>query len=47
LVFKEIEGFGCPEKIWSDCFRCSKYPIIGDEVAMIVANEIMFKPFPL
>ncbi|PKN81067.1 MAG: GNAT family N-acetyltransferase, partial [Deltaproteobacteria bacterium HGW-Deltaproteobacteria-1] len=23
-------------KIWSDCFRCSKYPDYCDEVAMII-----------
>jgi len=25
-----------PEKIWSDCFRCPKYPDYCDEVAMII-----------
>lgn len=24
-----------PEKVWSDCFKCSKYPDFCDEVAMI------------
>jgi amino-acid N-acetyltransferase len=36
LGFKEIERNLLPEKIWSDCFRCSKYPDYCDEVAMIV-----------
>ncbi len=25
-----------PEKVWSDCFKCSKYPDFCDEVAMIL-----------
>ncbi|MGD0278034.1 MAG: N-acetyltransferase [Smithella sp.] len=36
LGFKEIDRSLLPEKIWSDCFRCSKYPDYCDEVAMIV-----------
>lgn len=36
LGFKEIDKGLLPEKIWSDCFRCSKYPDYCDEVAMIV-----------
>ncbi|MGA9111347.1 MAG: N-acetyltransferase [Smithella sp.] len=36
LGFKEIDRNLLPEKIWSDCFRCSKYPDYCDEVAMIV-----------
>ncbi len=34
--FKEIDRNLLPEKIWSDCFHCSKYPDYCDETAMIV-----------
>jgi amino-acid N-acetyltransferase len=36
LGFKEVDRSSLSEKIWSDCFRCSKYPDYCDEVAMIV-----------
>lgn len=36
LGFKEVDRRTLPEKIWSDCFRCSKYPDYCDETAMIV-----------
>jgi amino-acid N-acetyltransferase len=36
LNFKETDRNLLPEKIWSDCFRCSKYPDYCDETAMIV-----------
>jgi amino-acid N-acetyltransferase len=36
LGFKEVDRSTLPEKIWSDCFRCSKYPDYCDEVAMII-----------
>lgn len=36
LGFKEIDKSLLPEKIWSDCFRCSKYPDYCDEAAMII-----------
>ncbi|MBI4633548.1 MAG: N-acetyltransferase [Deltaproteobacteria bacterium] len=36
LGFKEVNRSTLSEKIWSDCFRCSKYPDYCDEVAMIV-----------
>ena len=36
LGFLEVERSTLPEKIWSDCFRCSKYPDFCDEVAMIL-----------
>ena len=36
LGFKEVDRSILPEKIWSDCFRCSKYPDYCDEVAMII-----------
>ena len=35
LGFKEVDRSTLSEKIWSDCFRCSKYPDYCDEVAMI------------
>ncbi len=36
LGFKEVNRRTLPEKIWSDCFRCSKYPDFCDEAAMII-----------
>jgi amino-acid N-acetyltransferase len=36
LGFNEIDRSALSEKIWSDCFRCSKYPDYCDEVAMVV-----------
>jgi amino-acid N-acetyltransferase len=36
LGFKEVDRSILSEKIWSDCFRCSKYPDYCDEVAMVV-----------
>ncbi|HUH67227.1 MAG TPA: N-acetyltransferase [Syntrophales bacterium] len=36
LGFKEVDRATLSEKIWSDCFRCSKYPDYCDEVAMAV-----------
>ncbi|MBN1363841.1 MAG: N-acetyltransferase [Syntrophaceae bacterium] len=36
LNFKETDKNSLPEKIWSDCFRCSKYPDYCDETAMIM-----------
>jgi amino-acid N-acetyltransferase len=36
LGFQEVDRSTLSEKIWSDCFRCSKYPDYCDEVAMIV-----------
>jgi amino-acid N-acetyltransferase len=41
LGFKEIDRNLLPEKIWSDCFRCSKYPDYCDEAAMLWNYEIM------
>ncbi|OIP88329.1 MAG: GNAT family N-acetyltransferase [Syntrophaceae bacterium CG2_30_49_12] len=35
LGFREVDRATLSEKIWSDCFRCSKYPDYCDEVAMI------------
>ena len=36
LGFKEVDRSTLPEKIWSDCFRCPKYPDYCDEVAMMI-----------
>lgn len=36
LGFKEVDRSTLSEKIWSDCFRCSKYPDYCDEAAMII-----------
>ena len=36
LNFKEVDRSTLPEKIWADCFRCSKYPDYCDEIAMII-----------
>ena len=36
LGFKIVDRSSLSEKIWSDCFRCSKYPDYCDEVAMII-----------
>ncbi len=34
--FHAVDRSTLSEKIWSDCFRCSKYPDYCDEVAMII-----------
>ncbi|MFO7570346.1 MAG: N-acetyltransferase [Smithellaceae bacterium] len=36
LNFKEVDRATLPEKVWSDCFRCSKYPDYCDETAMVI-----------
>jgi len=36
LGFKIVDRSTLTEKVWSDCFRCSKYPDYCDEVAMIL-----------
>lgn len=36
LGFHIVDRSSLSEKIWSDCFRCSKYPDYCDEVAMII-----------
>lgn len=36
LGFKKVDRSTLSEKVWSDCFRCSKYPDYCDEVAMII-----------
>jgi len=33
--FHEVDRSSLSEKIWSDCFRCAKYPDFCDEVAMV------------
>ena len=35
LGFREVDKSSLPEKIWSDCFKCPKYPDYCDEVAML------------
>jgi len=36
IGFKVVDRSSLSEKIWSDCFRCSKYPDYCDEAAMII-----------
>ena len=36
MGFHEVDRSSLSEKIWSDCFRCSKYPDFCDETAMII-----------
>ncbi len=36
LGFVITERSKLPEKVWSDCFKCSKYPDFCDEVAMVI-----------
>ncbi|MBW2632024.1 MAG: N-acetyltransferase [Deltaproteobacteria bacterium] len=36
LGFIVIDKEGLPEKVWSDCLNCPKYPDFCDEVAMII-----------
>lgn len=36
MGFRIVDRSLLSEKIWSDCFRCSKYPDYCDEVAMIM-----------
>lgn len=36
LGFRDVQRSTLPEKIWSDCVRCSKYPDFCDEVAMLL-----------
>lgn len=36
MGFKIVDRSSLSEKIWSDCFRCSKYPDYCDEVAMAI-----------
>ncbi|MBP8980778.1 MAG: N-acetyltransferase [Syntrophobacterales bacterium] len=36
LGFHVVDRSSLSEKIWTDCFRCSKYPDYCDEVAMII-----------
>jgi amino-acid N-acetyltransferase len=35
MGFKPVDRKSLSEKIWSDCFKCPKYPDYCDEVAMI------------
>lgn len=36
LGFHEVDRSSLSEKVWSDCFRCPKYPDFCDEVAMMI-----------
>lgn len=36
LGFHQVDRSSLSEKIWSDCFRCSKYPDYCNETAMII-----------
>ena len=36
LGFVVTDKSELPEKVWSDCFKCSKYPDFCDEIAMVV-----------
>ena len=36
LGFVVTDKSELPEKVWSDCFKCSKYPDFCDEIAMII-----------
>lgn len=36
MGFKKVDRSILSEKVWSDCFRCPKYPEYCDEVAMIL-----------
>jgi len=36
LGFVVTDKSKLPEKVWSDCFKCSKYPDFCDEIAMII-----------
>jgi len=36
LGFIVVDKEGLPEKVWSDCLNCPKYPDFCDEVAMII-----------
>jgi len=36
LGFVVTDKSALPEKVWSDCFKCSKYPDFCDEIAMII-----------
>jgi len=35
LGFHQVDRAILPEKVWSDCFRCSKYPDYCDETAVL------------
>ena len=36
MGFRHVDRSTLSEKIWSDCFRCPKYPDFCDEVALVV-----------
>ncbi len=35
IGFKDVDRNTLPEKVWSDCLRCPKYPDFCDEISMI------------
>jgi len=35
VLMARVDRSSLSEKIWSDCFRCAKYPDFCDEVAMV------------
>lgn len=36
LGFRKVDKSTLPEKVWSDCLKCPKYPDYCDETAMIL-----------
>lgn len=36
LGFKDVDRSTLPQKVWSDCLRCPKYPDFCDEISMIM-----------
>jgi amino-acid N-acetyltransferase len=36
LGFKDVDRSTLPQKVWSDCLRCPKYPDFCDEISMIL-----------
>jgi amino-acid N-acetyltransferase len=36
LGFKDVDRTTLPQKVWSDCLRCPKYPDFCDEMPMIM-----------
>jgi len=36
MGFRVVDRLTLSEKIWTDCFRCAKYPDFCDEIAMII-----------
>ncbi|MCK9274524.1 MAG: N-acetyltransferase [Syntrophales bacterium] len=36
LDFREVDKATLPEKVWSECLKCPKYPDYCDEVPMVI-----------